>query len=295
MNNTDKKNTDTTDPFIIIDEETGEKSYGGNQAWFPRQTMTYAGCGVIAAANSLRELLCRNPGLYGQAEGKLKLLGNVIVTKAEYISVIEDLYHNMLVVELPVANLIYDKTNTKFGSKLFRYIPPSFGMSADSLIRGILRYARKNGVLLHCCFLSAVFTEYDKGLSFIKKGLKEAGAVILMTSHNKHSLTVYQNTAGETSGQGTASYMKTHFATITDVIYKNDEPVIKLSTWGKAATVSYKELFESWQKRRAYVASMFYFLPESSKAMVRADLRKSVAILPKAVIKTAAGKRKRRR
>ena len=287
----DSEKTEKTDPFIILDEETGEKFYGGDQAWFRRNTMTFAGCGVIAAANVLRELLCRNPELYERAGGRLKLLGNVIITKAEYVSVINDLYKNMLVAELPVVNLIYDKTKPKYGSKLLNRIPPSFGMSTGSLIRGILTYAKKNGVLLHSCCLTTVFQDYDKGLDFIKKGLSEAGAVILMTSHNRHSLTVYKNTAGEISGKGASSSMKTHFATITDVI-QEEEPLIKLSTWGKAATVPYRELFESWQKRRAYVSSLIYFVPERSRALVRADMRKSVAIMPSAMLKTIAGKRK---
>ncbi|MCR5789759.1 MAG: hypothetical protein K6G83_07710 [Lachnospiraceae bacterium] len=279
------RNKDRPDPFIIVDEDTGEQFYGGRQAWFERHTMTFAGCGVVAAANAMRVLLCMNPKLYESAKGKLSILGNVIVTKAEYTDVINDMYRHMFVMEIPGINLLYDKGNYPYGSKMFKFLAPSYGMTAASVIRGLLRYAKNNGILLHHRYLSAAYVDYDRGLAFIKEGLKQSGAVILMTCYNRHPITLHQ---GKTVSQ---SSMKTHFATITGVTEENGEPVIRLSTWGKLATVPYRTLHESWQKRRAYASALFCFLPETSKALYRADIRRSVSYTPVAALQTALGRR----
>ncbi len=280
---------DVQDPFIIVDPKTGARYYGGDQAWFERGSQSFAGCGVVASANALRALLCKYPKAYEQAEGKLKLLGNVVLTKEEYISVIKELYSKMLVAEIPVVSQIYDRRKMPYGSKMLKFIPPSFGMSASSVARGVLKYAKKHGVLLHDAYMSALYADYDKGLDFIRKGLSESGAVILMTSFNKHSLTLYKGKAGETKDIAGDSFMKSHFATITDIQYDKDEPVIKLSTWGRVATISYKQLYVSWQKRRAYVSSLIYFIPEKSMARYRADMRRSAGFTSVAALKTVAG------
>ena len=279
------------DPFLIVDEDTGAKYYGGDQAWFERNTMTFAGCGVVAAANTMRALLCKYPKVYETAAGQLKSLGNVIITKAEYISIINDMYKKMFVAELPLANKLYDSREVAYGSKLFKHIPPSFGMSASSVVRGLLRYAKKNGVLIHDVYLSASYIDYDTGLDFIKQGLTKNGAVILLTSFNKHPLTLYRGKAGDTSQSVSVSSMRTHFATITDIIYEQDEPVIKISTWGRVATISYQKLHETWQKRRAYVSALIYFVPERSKAMYRADMRKASSFIPVSTVQSIIGRR----
>ncbi len=279
------------DPFIIVDEDTGTRYYGGNQAWFPRNTQTYAGCGVVASANAMRALLCKYPKCYEEAESLLKLLGSVIITKAEYISVISDMYKRMFIAEVPLANFIYDKRELDYGKKLFKHIPPSLGMSASSVVRGLLRYAKNNGVLLHDVYLSALFVEYEKGLDFIKQGLERCGAVVLLTSFNRHPLTLYRGKAGDIRDAVSMTDMRTHFATITDVFEKDGEPVIKLSTWGRVATIPYKKLHESWQKRRAYVSALFYFVPERSRAMYRADMRKTASFTPVSAIQTVIGRR----
>ncbi len=288
-----EKNTkrDIPEPLLIVDEDTGLRFYGGDQAWFKRNTMTFAGCGVVAAANTMRALLCKYPEAYNSARGNLKVLGNVIITKAEFISVINDMYKKMFVAELPLANLIYDNGDFPYGSRLLKYIPPSFGMSAASVVRGLLKYANTNGLLIHDVYLSASYIDFERGLSFIKEGLKKNGAVILLTSFNKHPLTLYSGKAGDTSHSISVSSMKTHFATITDILQEKGEPVIKLSTWGRVATIPYKTLHETWQKRSSYVSALIYFVPERSKAMYRADLRKASSFTPVCTLQTIVGRR----
>ncbi len=279
------------DPFIIIDEKNGSRFYGGHQAWFMRKTMSFAGCGVVAAANALRALLCRHPELYDNLTGRLKLLGGVILTKAEYTSVINDMYKHMRVAEIPVLNVIYDKGKIEYGKKLFNLLPPSFGMSATAVIEGAMRYAKKRGLLLHCEHCSVAYINYMKGLDFIKRGLKENGAVILLTCFNKHPISVYNAKAGEITGKPSESFMKTHFAIITDIIYKEHTVLLKLSTWGKAATVDYDTLFDTWQKRRAYVSSLIYFVPAESPSVYRADIMKSLPFAIKSALQSAVGRR----
>ncbi len=279
------------DPFLIVDEDTGEKYYGGSQSWFGRNSMTFAGCGIIAAANTVRALLCRYPGAYREARGNLKTLGNVILTKAEYIKVIESMYRRMFVAELPLLNLIYDKGNYKYGSRLLGCVPPSLGMNSESLVRGLLRYAENRGVLLHDVYLSAAYVEYRKGLEFIREGLDKNGALILLTSFNRHPVTLYRGNAWDISGGGYESEIKTHFSTITDIIEENGEPLIKLSTWGRAATVPYRVLHAAWQKRLAYVSALIYFVPKRSRALYRADMRKTALFTPISTLQSVLGRR----
>jgi hypothetical protein len=280
-----------SDPFLIVDEDNGTMYYGGDQAWFRRNTMTFAGCGVVAAANTMRALLCKYPDAYEKASGRLKTLGNVIITKSEYVSVINDMYRKMFVVELPLANMIYDMKEVEYGSKLLNRIPPGFGMNAASVVRGLLRYASSHGVLIHDFYLSTTYIDYEKGLDFIKEGLDKNGAVILLTSFNKHPLTLYSGKAGDTKRPVSVSGMKTHFATITGIIGDKENPLIKLTTWGRVATISYRELHESWQKRRAYVSALIYFVPERSRAMYRADLRKASSFMPLCTVQSIIGRR----
>lgn len=280
-----------SDPFLIMDEDNGAMYYGGDQAWFKRNTMTFAGCGVVAAANTMRALLCKYPDAYEKASGRLKTLGNVIITKSEYISVINDMYRKMFVAELPVANMIYDIKDVEYGSRLFNRIPPSFGMNASSVVRGLLRYADSHGVLIHDAYISASYIDYEKGLDFIKEGLDRNGAVILLTSFNRHPLTLYSGKAGETGKPVSVSGMKTHFATITGITGDKEDPLIKLSTWGRVATISYRDLHKSWQKRRSFVSALIYFVPERSRAMYRADLRKASAFLPLCTLQSIIGRR----
>ena len=280
-----------SDPFLIVDEDNGTMYYGGDQAWFKRNTMAFAGCGVVAAANTMRALLCKYPDAYKKASGRLKSLGNVIITKSEYSSVINDMYRKMFVAELPVANVIYDMKEVEYGSRLFKHIPPSLGMNAASVVRGLLRYAASYGVLIHDIYLSTGYVDYEKGLAFIREGLDKNGAVILLTSFNKHPLTLYSGKAGDTKRPVSVSDMKTHFATITGIIDAKDEPLIKLSSWGRVATIPYRELHESWQKRRSYVSALIYFVPVSSKAMYRADLRKASTFIPLCTVQSIMGRR----
>ncbi|MCR4922777.1 MAG: hypothetical protein K5931_02080 [Lachnospiraceae bacterium] len=277
--------------LIIKDPLRGVTYYGGDQSWFEKNTRFYGGCGVVALANALRILLFqgdkkgefsnnkegRNKAASGEALWKLsedlKPLSKKDITREEYTRIMNDMYSSMHVFELPLINYLYNRSERK--SRLFKYLIPSFGMSQGTLIRGMLKYSKKNGLLLMSHVYESTYSGYDEGLAFIKKGLREAGYVIILTSFNKHSLKVYSKVNDPESSYN--SSMKSHFATITDILY-NDKgaPLLRLSSWGREARVSYGELYASWQKRRAYTSSLFYFTKTESRAVYGAAIRKSI-------------------
>jgi hypothetical protein len=65
---------------------------------------------------------------------------------------------------------------------------------------------------------------------------------------------------------------------------KGDEPLTKLTTWGRVATVPYDKLNRSWHRPWAYTSCLYYFTPAESEAVVRADIRESYVTLVKAVL-----------
>ncbi|MCR5106737.1 MAG: hypothetical protein K6B28_01095 [Lachnospiraceae bacterium] len=274
-------NIKDTDPLTITDKGTGRKYYGGDQAWFKENTRAYGGCGVVAGTNMLRTILLKDDSIEVKGE-ELKKLKDTEVTKDDYIRVMNNMYKKMMVFEVPIINRIYNAV--KRNAKWTKIIIPSFGMSQGTFIRGLLSYAKENGILLHSHILTTTYCSYDKALEFIKEGLSDCGAVTILTSFNRHPLKLYSN---EEDKKTSESSMRSHFATVTEILYNDkNEPVLKMSTWGRMATVSYKELYHTWQKRRAYSSTLFYFTKAASNAVYRADIRNSAMTILRSVKQT---------
>ncbi|MCR5735862.1 MAG: hypothetical protein K6G22_14775 [Lachnospiraceae bacterium] len=283
MDNAKTANNAPNDPLIITDNKDGKKYYGGDQSWFDKNTRAYAGCGVVAGVNVLRTLMQRDSSIKTDVGEDLKIMKKSDISRDEYTGLMNKMYKKMLVYEIPGINMIYNAS--KRGSKLFKVFIPSFGMSPDGFIRGVLKFAKDNGILLHSHSIATAFQSYEKGLSFIKEGLEKSGAVVIMTSFNKHPLKLYPKPDDKKNASNTS--MKSHFATITEILYNDGgDPVLKLSTWGKMATVTYKELYETWQKRCAYTSTLFYFTRAESDAVYRADRRRAILTLLKCIKQT---------
>ena len=269
------------DRLLIKDDNNN--AYGGNQEWYASNTKAYAGCGSVACANMLRILCGKYPEVFSLSSGNLKAAMKPDIDKTEYVCFMQSIYRRMFVYEVPVLRRIYDKFRRN--NNPIKYIPPSLGMSISGFIRGTLRYARMNGLLLHVHSKPTGFLSYDNGLEFIKEGIDKAGSVVLLTSLNKHSLRLFGDyTLSEQTGYDTKG-MKKHFALITGIIEReNDVPLIKLSTWGKAGTVPYDELNKSWKSIKAFTSCMYYFLPVKSKTVVRADMRHAPVVFLRAIL-----------
>ena len=280
------------DPLIIKDKGSGVSYYGGNQEWYKSNTRAYAGCGSVACANMLRILAHKYPDWFEKKDVDRELSGLTgdELYKDDFISFMGNIYKSMLVHELPLVRSIYDACGRS--NKVFKYVnKPSFGMSINGFIRGSLKYARSRGVLLHVRALPTAFCPYEKGLDFIKEGIEKGGCVVMLTALNRHPLKLYSGKTGEIEGgYDLKKGVRSHFMTITDLIDTNDDgPLVKITTWGRVATVPYKKLNRSWQKIRAYTSCLYYFTPAQSEAVVRADIRNSTILCIQAVFKGLFG------
>ena len=279
------------DPLIITDRQSGRKYYGGDQNWYGSNTMAFAGCGSVACANMLRTLAHKYPNEFNDegVSGELRSLTGDIIYKDDFTGLMGNIYKSMLVLEIPLIRRIYDLV--KRDNKVFKVIPSSLGLSLNGFINGTLKYCRSRGLLLHSHTLPTAFCSYDTGLDFIRKGLDISGCVIMLTSLNRHPLRLYSGKSGELEGGNDAKKgVRSHFMTITGIVDdKTLGPLIKISTWGRVATVPYDKLNRSWKKMRAYTSCLYYFTPARSGAVVKADMRRSFLVLCKAVFKGLFG------
>ncbi len=274
------------DPLLIKDRATGTDHYGGDQGWYVSNTQAFAGCGAVACANMLRVLAVKYPDKFKDARvsDELHALSDRDYYKDEFIKFMGSVYKSMLVFEIPVIRRIYDMCNR--GNKVFkRILIPSFGMNIGGFIRGSLRFCKSRGLMLHMHSLPTAFCPYDKGLEFIKEGLDKCGAVVILTSHNRHPLKLYSGGTGRLEkGYDSKNGISSHFMTITGI--EDDEhgkPLVKLTTWGRVASVPYEKLNRSWQLTRAFASCLFYLTPAESEAIAKADIRNSSMVMIKGI------------
>ena len=180
----------------------------------------------------------------------------------------------------------------KRGSRVFKVIPPSLGLSLYGFITGTLKFCKNRGLNLHVKALPTAFTSYDRGLAFIREGLKRSGSVVMLTSLNRHPLKLYSGRAGElTGGYDQKKGVRSHFMTITGIVDNEgpEGPLIKLTTWGRVATVPYSRLNRSWHGIKAYTSCLYYFTPTVSQGVVKADMAKSYGVFIWALVKGLFG------
>ncbi len=254
-----------TQPSIIIkDPKTGESFYGGDQAWFESNTRAYAGCGPVAAANLLLCLTGKHPDL--NKKNFVLLLSN---HKEAFLDLMNDIYKTMGTLEVPVLNVIYDRCSRD--NLFFKKVAPNNGRSIWGFTKGVLRYAKNLGINLHSHTLPTAFCSYESGLRFIQSGLEQSGSVVLLTSFNRHPLTLFSGGCGElTKPYELKKGMKNHFATITGF---SDGNTLLLSTWGRISAVNYDSLYSSWQSRKAFDSALFYFTPAASADITDQDIK----------------------
>lgn len=251
-------------------------AYGGDQGWFSSNTRAQGGCSSIAGANALRALCLTNNEFKSEVTSNKKLpreLKDAITSKTpgkdSFEMLMTGIYNTMGAVVLFPLNLIYDKLPRS--TKFFNKVRPNQGQTNAGMIIGIIRFARKFGINLSVKSLPAAFISKEKALSFINEGLNASGAVVLLTSYNKHNARLYYSTASLDEhldkGFGWDASVKCHFTTITDV----DGDRILITTWGKPAVIDFNELAGSWQSIKAFQSTLMYLTPstkaESTKCM----------------------------
>lgn len=277
--------------------DNNRRYYGGDQSWYSSNTRAMGGCGSVAAANVLRALSQRSR-IFNEAVKHSKLptvckkaLLLPVADKDDYETLMTGIYNTMRAVEIFPLNRIYDRSNRQ--AKIFKVIKPNSGRSSIGFVWGLMSFAKKFGVRIKKHMLPTAFCDGTSALSFIKEGLRHSGAVVILTSFNRHGLLMHESSAMasdaaikrglgqgatqctmgakcsegvcEIGGNSWKSEMKCHFATITDVIEKEGVPTkLLITTWGCPAEIDYDELVGSWKSIKAYESTLFYFTPAQS-------------------------------
>ena len=287
-----KEQNRKTDPLFITDRASGGVYYGGDQGWYSSNTRAFAGCGSVAGLNMLRILAHKYPEVFDDKKisPDLRRLKDETLYKDEFVYLMSGIYRKMLVAEVPLIRKIYDGTTRT--NKVFKVIPSSLGLSLSGFITGMLRYCRNQGLFLHVKAMPTAFSSYDRGLDFIREGLKNSGSVVILTSLNRHPLKMYNGNSGELkNGYDSRKGVRSHFMTITGIVEGKDgePPLIKLTTWGRVATVPYDRLNRSWQNMRAFTSCLFYFTPVDSKSVVIKDMAGAYIVYAKALFRGLFG------
>ncbi len=248
---------------LKITAPDNKPAYGGDQGWFSSNTRAQGGCSSIAGANALRALFRTNPSLRYHIKDNTKMpyeLKDAILSpkpdKDSFEELMTGIYNTMGAMVLFPLNLIYDRVRRD--NAFFNKVRPSQGLTNTGFIIGIIRFARRYGINLSVKSLPTAFVSKDRAVSFIKEGLKTSGAVVLLTSYNKHNARLY-NPDGDFDKSfepecGRDVSIKCHFTTITDI----DEDRLLITTWGKPAIVDINELAGSWQSIKAFESTLMY-------------------------------------
>ena len=258
----------------------GTQYYGGNQDWYSSNSWAMAGCGSVAGANALRCLARHNRDVRRSIISSKKLPSQIksalcspSASSDNYSLLMTDVYNKMKAVEIFPINRIYDKSER--GKKIFNYIKPNFGLTNTGFIIGIIRYAFKIGLCIKVSFLPTAFCDFENGRDFIEKGLKESGAVVILTSYNDHNIRLFPGNSSleqplESSQKGYDARMKCHFATITDIDSENDRLLI--TTWGRPAIGDLKEIAASWQSIKGFQSTLMYISPSTRQESIKSIL-----------------------
>ncbi|MDO5572521.1 MAG: hypothetical protein Q4G60_00925 [bacterium] len=265
--------------FVRVVGDDGRVYFGGNQDWFQSHTRARGGCGPVSGSNVLLMMAWKREDV--RAKLGVRISGDGVISQDDYVVFMNDVYDTMGTWEIPVLRWIYDRCRRD--NQFFRRVSPNNGRSIYGYVKGVLRFGAQHGLYLKAHALSTVFCDYDTGLSFIRKGLDMCGAVGLLTSYNRHELTLFH---GEYNCQD-APYqapdgMQNHFVTVTGIDLSNGLIRLVVSTWGRIAMIDYAELAASWQYRKALDSALIYFTPATS-AETAESIKEAARILRTAV------------
>lgn len=239
----------------------GKNYYGGDQDWFSSNTRAQGGCSSVAGANVLRAYARMNRDFRTKITGNRNIPRQIKEalciekpSKDCYSILMTGIYNKMHAFEIPILRKIYDKRERN--SKFFKILSPNQGQTNTGFIIGIIRFARSMGLDIKVNYMPTAFVSSEKGRDFIEKGLEKSGAVVIMTSYNKHKLQIHSANASleEKLLNGYESSMRTHFATITDM----DGDRVLITTWGKPAIGDYNEISSSWHSIKAFESTLMY-------------------------------------
>lgn len=265
------------DGFIKVVDALGHEYYGGNQSWFTSNTRARAGCGPVSGANVLLVLCKRNPEIASCLHVTIQSDGQI--SKNDYMNFLDAVYQTMGTWEIPILRKIYDRC--KRDNLFFKKVSPNNGRSICGYLRGVLRFARERGVCLQSHAFPTAHCDPEQGLEFIRDGLSSAGAVGMLTSYNRHPLTLfhgeYQSIA---EPYQTRDPMQNHFVTITGITADGQ---LYVSTWGRIARIDYAALAASWNSSRALDSALMYFTFAESETQTKQSIKDAAKVLRRAI------------
>lgn len=253
----------------IINVEKKHVYYGGDQAWFPRNTAYKGGCGPVCAANILTVYADKNPEL--QKKLNITIDDKHFISQDDYLMLLEKIYKSMHILEVPILNNIYDSAARS--NFIFKHIPCTFGTGITNFTHSVLRYAAKQDIFLQYRSMTNLYCNYTRGLTFIKLALANGYPVILFTTNSPVKFTLYERPYFQS---GSSKKIFRHFVTITKIqeLTNGQDHELYVTTWGKTGVISYNELYKTWQKIPAFGSTLLYFIPSKTpKASKRAILR----------------------
>ena len=245
-----------------------KKYYGGDQRWFSSNTRAAGGCGSVAGANALRSLARCNEDFRNKINTSRIIPAPVKDALCSddpghesFSLLMTGVYETMGSMEVFPLNRIYDRKDRS--SKIFTHLKSTFGLTNVGFIIGIIRFARKFSLDISVRSLPAAFLTKEKAREFITQGLRESGAVVMLTCRNRHNARLFSADSDleHKLSDGSDSEIKSHFTTITDI----DLDRLLITTWGKPGVVDLNELAGSWRSIGAYEAALMYIVPSTRK------------------------------
>ncbi|MBR6159629.1 MAG: hypothetical protein IKQ40_04945 [Lachnospiraceae bacterium] len=240
--------------------------YGGNQLWFSSNTRAMGGCGSVAGANALRSLARINKEFREKINSSGKIPAQIkdalCSDKPGHESfplLMTGVYETMGSFEVFPLNRIYDRTERS--SKVFTRLKSTFGLTNVGFIIGIIRFARRFALDLSVRSTRTAFLSKEEARAFITEGLRESGAVVMLTCFNGHNARLFSGDADleKKLVDGNDTKIRSHFTTITDI----DNDRLLITTWGKPGVVDLNELAGSWRSIKAYEATLMYLIPST--------------------------------
>lgn len=268
--------------FFPVMKEQEVVYYGGDQKWFSRETQKEGGCAPVAAANILACFAAQDKKMAEKLNLHMIQNNEETISKKDFTMLMHRAYNSMTMLEIPFLNQMTDRGTNE------EKIPSTFGSNATGFLKGTVNLAAQNGIALKPHMHLVSYSDPEKSFKFIEMALKKGTPVVLLTTHNKHSLWRYNERSIKLDTKELEA-VKSHFMTIVGVRNKQKEPQLIISSWGKLFIVDFKELSESWQSFSALGAGLFYFTKEGTVEDSRKVSVMANAYFPVTMTKTFIG------
>lgn len=242
-------------------------SYGGHQAWYDDRAARRAGCGSVAAANSLAVLAGHDSeaaaclDLWPDSDGRY--------SRQDYLAYMQGIYRRM-----------------GCGLKLNKPV----GITVSRYVRSVLIYASERNLYLRPHILLTPYCSASEAESFLKDAFDAGAAVTLALSWNQVPVLFSDKKKPQIRP------VKNHYVTISGIDEDAERRVrLIISTWGRKASLLLDDLAASWQSPKAVDTALIFFTPDGDERSLKKALRQARWLVLKTVLCLIPGHRHPRR